>query len=161
MGKYINLGNNSFASALNNFWEYSMVEPRNMDRYFGFTKAEVHKLAKEMAMDFDELEKWYDGYHIGDEPSMFNPNSVIQAVYSHRCRSYWASTGAFDAVASYINMNYDGLRDDIVKMLAAGRCVVDTTRMLSEGNHVPINAQTHLHIQSQSGRRYYGVVRHR
>ena len=114
-------------SALNNFWEYSMVEPRNMDRYFGFTKAEVKTLAKEMAMDFDELEKWYDGYHIGDELSMFNPNSVIQAVYSHRCRSYWASTGAFDAVASYINMNYDGLRDDIVKMLAGGRCVVDTT----------------------------------
>ena len=74
-------------SALNNFWEYSMVEPRNMDRYFGFTKAEVKTLAKEMAMDFDELEKWYDGYHIGDELSMFNPNSVIQAVYSLRCRS--------------------------------------------------------------------------
>lgn len=114
-------------SALNNFWEYSMVEPRNMERFFGFTKDEVKVLAKRMNADFDELEKWYDGYHIGDEKSMFNPNSVIQAVYNGRCRSYWASTGAYDAVANYINMNFDGLKDDIVKMLAGGRCPVDPT----------------------------------
>lgn len=114
-------------SALNNFWEYSMVEPRNMERFFGFTKDEVKVLAKRMNADFYELEKWYDGYHIGDEKSMFNPNSVIQAVYNGRCRSYWASTGAYDAVANYINMNFDGLKDDIVKMLAGGRCPVDPT----------------------------------
>lgn len=114
-------------SALNNFWEYSMVEPRNMDCFFGFTKDEVKALAKKMNADYDELEKWYDGYHIGNETSMFNPNSVIQAVYNGRCRSYWASTGAYDAVANYINMNFQGLKDDIVKMLAGGRCYVDPT----------------------------------
>ena len=114
-------------SALNNFWEYSMVEPRNMDRYFGFTKDEVKALAKRMNVNYDELEKWYDGYHIGDEKSMFNPNSVIQAAYNGRCRSYWASTGAYDAVANYINMNFEGLKDDIIKMLAGGRCPVDPT----------------------------------
>lgn len=114
-------------SALNNFWEYSMVEPRNMDRFFGFTKDEVKVLSNRMGVDFDELEKWYDGYHIGDQTSIFNPNSVIQAVYSGRCRSYWASTGAYDAVAGYINMNFDGLKDDIIKMLAGGRCLVDPT----------------------------------
>jgi hypothetical protein len=58
---------------------------------------------------------------------MFNPNSVMQAVRSRRCRSFWASTGAFDAVAHYINMNYEGLKDDIIRMLAGGRCVVDPT----------------------------------
>jgi len=31
-------------------------------------------------MDFDELVKWYDGYQIGEEKSMFNPNSVMQAL---------------------------------------------------------------------------------
>jgi len=114
-------------SALNNFWEYSMVEPRNMDRYFGFTKDEVKGLAERMGANFDELKKWYDGYHIGDQLSMFNPNSVIQAVYSGRCRSYWASTGAYVAVADYINMNFDHLKDDVILMLAGGRCHVDPT----------------------------------
>ena len=114
-------------SALNNFIEYSMVEPRRLGQFFGFTKDEVRTLAAKHAMDFDELEKWYDGYQIGDELSMFNPNSVMQAIDSGRCRSFWASTGAFDAVASYINMNYEGLKDDIIRMLAGGRCTVDPT----------------------------------
>ena len=114
-------------SALNNFMEYSMVEPGNIGQYFGFTKDEVKVLAGKHGMDFDELEKWYDGYQIGDEPSIFNPNSVIQAVTRRRCKSYWASTGAFDAVAHYIQMNFEGLKDDVIRMLAGGRCSVDPT----------------------------------
>lgn len=114
-------------SALNNFIEYSMVEPVNMGQYFGFTKGEVRTLANRHGMDFDELEKWYDGYQIGDELSMFNPNSVMRAVTSRRCRSFWASTGSFDAVTSYINMNYDGLKDDIIFMLSGGRVTVNST----------------------------------
>ena len=114
-------------SALNNFREYSMVEPRQMGQFFGFTKDEVRSLAEKYGADFDELVKWYDGYQIGYEQSMFNPNSVMQAVEIGRCRSYWASTGAYDAVAHYIQMNYDGLKDDIIRMLAGERCKVDPT----------------------------------
>ena len=114
-------------SALNNFQEYSMVETRRMSKFFGFTKDEARTLASQHNMPFAELEKWYDGYQIGDEQSMFNPNSVIQAIDAGRCRSFWASTGAFDAVANYINMNYGGLKDDIIQMLAGGRCYVDPT----------------------------------
>ena len=114
-------------SALNNFLEYSMVEPRKMGRYFGFTKEEVRTLAGKYDMDFDELEKWYDGYQIGDDPSMFNPNSVMMALDAGRCRSFWAATGAFDAVAGYIRMNYEGLKDDIIGMIAGERCKVEPT----------------------------------
>lgn len=114
-------------SALNNFIEYSMVEPGKMARYFGFTKDEVRALAEKHGVDFDELEKWYDGYKIGSEPSMFNPNSVMQAVIRERCKSYWASTGAFEAVAHYIQMNYEGLKDDIIRMLGGECCSVDST----------------------------------
>ncbi len=114
-------------SALNNFIEYSMVEPVDMAPYFGFTKNEVKALAEKHHLDFDELEKWYDGYQIGDEQSVFNPNSVMQALRSRRCRSYWAATGAYDAVAHYIQMNYEGLKDDVVQMLAGERCAIDPT----------------------------------
>ena len=105
-----------------------MVEPRSMARYFGFTKEEVRTLAAKYGMDFNEMEKWYDGYQIGDEPSIFNPNSVMQAVDAGRCRSFWAATGAFDAVSAYIRMNYEGLKDDIISMLAGGRCKVNPTK---------------------------------
>lgn len=114
-------------SALNNFIEYSMVMPRNMAGFFGFTKQEVEVLAEKHNFSFDELEKWYDGYQIGGEHSIFNPNSVMQAVYGDWCESFWASTGAYDAVAQYVNMNFDGLKDDIISMVGGGRCKVDPT----------------------------------
>ena len=119
-------------SALNNFIEYSMVEPVDMASYFGFTKDEVKSLAEKHRMDFDELEKWYDGYQIGDEHSIFNPNSVMQALRSRRCRSFWAATGSYDAVAHYIQMNYEGLKDDVVRMLAGERCKVNPTKFQND-----------------------------
>ena len=119
-------------SALNNFIEYSMVQSGRLDRYFGFTKSEVQTLCAKHGMNYDEMERWYDGYQIGREPSVFNPNSVIQAIYSGECDSYWASTGAYDNVNQYIRMNFDGLKDDIIKMLAGGRCKVNTTSFLND-----------------------------
>ena len=115
-------------SAMNNFLEYSMVEPRKMASFFGFTKDEVQALATKHGMSFDELEKWYDGYQIGPQSSMFNPNSVMQAIDIGRCCSFWASTGTFDAIAGYIRMDFDGLKEDIIEMLAGGRAKVNTTK---------------------------------
>ena len=86
-------------SALNNFSEYSMVNPRQIAKYFGFTTDEVKSLCQKHNMDFSEVRAWYDGYTIGNEKSMFNPNSVMQAIYAEKCSSYWASTGAYDSVA--------------------------------------------------------------
>jgi hypothetical protein len=114
-------------SALNNFWEYSMVEPMDMAHFFGFTKAEVRLLAAKHNMAFDDLEAWYDGYQIGDEQSIFNPNSVMMALKSRRCRCFWAGTASFTNVAGYIQMDFDGLKDDVVEMLAGGRVHVDPT----------------------------------
>ena len=123
-------------SALNNFTEYSMVKPGAFAKYFGFTKDEVRALAKKHGMDFDELEKWYDGYQIGPQPSMFNPNSVMQAIREQWCESYWGRTGAYDTVSSYINMNYEGLRDDIIRMLAGERCKVNPTKFRNDMHEV-------------------------
>ena len=119
-------------SALNNFLEYSMVTPRKMAHFFGFTKDEVRVLAEKYEMDFDELVKWYDGYQIGNEQSMFNPNSVMQAIDNGYCSSFWASTGAYDAVSRYIEMNYEGLKDDMIQMLASGRCRVNPTKFQND-----------------------------
>ena len=119
-------------SAMNNFTEYSMIKAGPLSQYFGFTKDEVRTLAEKHDMDFDELEKWYDGYQIGRQTSMFNPNSVMQAIYNESCESYWASTGAYDTVANYIQMNYDGLKDDVIRMLAGGRCKVNPTKFQND-----------------------------
>jgi len=113
-------------SALNNFREYSMVKPGKLAKYLGFTKDEVERLCEKHDVSFDTMEQWYDGYRIGQEKSMFNPFSVIEAIYSEEFKSYWSSTGAFDRVTTYIQMNYDGLKDDIINMLSGNRSFVET-----------------------------------
>ena len=119
-------------SALNNFQEYSMVDPGDMASFFGFTNKEVRMLAEKYNMDYDDLAKWYDGYQIGDELSMFNPNSVMLALKRKWCGSYWAKTGAFDSVSEYISMNFEGLKDDVVAMLAGGWAKVNTTKFQND-----------------------------
>lgn len=114
-------------SALNNFREYSVVKPGALSRHFGFTPEEVKRLADNADVSMGELKAWYDGYSIGDEPSIYNPYSVMEAIANGECDSFWSSTGAYDSVATYIEMNYEGLKDDIIFMLAGGRCPVDTT----------------------------------
>lgn len=119
-------------SALNNFREYSVIKPGKLAKYFGFTPEEVENLAAKSDVSVEDLKAWYDGYSIGSEPSMYNPYSVMEAIASGECDSYWSSTAAYDSVSTYIKMNFDGLKDDIIKMLAGGRCRVNTTKFQND-----------------------------
>ena len=42
------------------------------------------------------------------------------------CSNYWTSTETYESLKFYISMNFDGLKDSIIQMLAGGRCKVDT-----------------------------------
>ncbi len=85
-------------SALNNFVEYSMVDPGDLASFYGFTKAEVRALSERHGMDFDEMEKWYDGYRIGSEmstlPSTRSSGSNIPPSWSNTQATccWWEST---------------------------------------------------------------------
>lgn len=119
-------------SALNNFEEYSMVDPAALAPYFGFTEREVEDLAKKHNVDIEILKQWYDGYIIGAEKSVYNPYSVMKAVLRNNCKSYWATTGAYDSVKTYIQMNFDGLKDTIIKMLTGEKVGVNTTKFQND-----------------------------
>ncbi len=112
-------------SALNNFKEYTMVRPRQMAEYVGFTEDEVKGLCERFNMDFDECRRWYDGYSFEGTKSIYNPNSVVEAMFSHEFGSYWTQTDTYTVLAEYISLNLDGLRDDIVAMLAGKKCHLD------------------------------------
>ena len=119
-------------SALNNFCEYSMIDPAFLASCYGFTKDEVKMLAERHNASMDDLTMWYDGYNIGREKSIYNPFSVIKALQRGVCKSYWTTTGAYDSVITYIQMNYDGLKDDIIRMLAGEHVYVDTTEFRND-----------------------------
>ena len=119
-------------SALNNFREYSMISPGRMADALGFTHDEVKELCHSFDMDIKEMEQWYDGYHIGRASHIFNPYSVMRAIENDCYKSYWTTTGAYDSVVTYIQMNFDGLKDDIIRMLAGEHVYVNTSKFQND-----------------------------
>ena len=119
-------------SALNNFRENTMIRPGKMSSVLGFTYEEVEKLCEKHCMDLSEMERWYDGYQIGKASRMFNPYSVMRAIGEEDYGSYWTTTSAYDSVNTYIQMNFDGLKDDIISMLSGGRVNVNTTKFQND-----------------------------
>ena len=79
-------------SALNNFNEYSMIDPASLTACYGFTEDEVQALANKHDVSMEDLKTWYDGYKIGREKSIYNPYSVMKALQRGSCRSYWTTS---------------------------------------------------------------------
>ena len=121
-------------SALNNFREYSMITPGRLASSLGFTHDEVVALCQKYDMNITDMESWYDGYRIGSESHIYNPYSVMRAIENDWYQSYWASTGAYDSVKTYIQMNFDGLKDDIIRMLSGESIPVITTKFQNDLN---------------------------
>ncbi len=114
-------------SALNMFDEISMVDPELLPEYMGFTEKEVEELCHQYNISYDEMKEWYDGYHLTDTISTFSPRSVVASITRKKFGNYWTSTETYEALRVYIDMNYDGLKDDIVKLLAGEHVAVQTT----------------------------------
>ncbi len=112
-------------SALNNFREHTMVSPRQMAEYVGFTETEVKAICKGHAMPFKEMQRWYDGYYFEKIGHIYSPNSVIEAVDSGEFGNYWSGTETYESLMTYIAMDFDGLRQLIVDMLGGQECSID------------------------------------
>lgn len=101
-----------------------MVDPGPLAECVGFTEEEVQKLCQQYKMDFDEIKRWYDGYYL-DNRHIYNPKSVVEAMRNRKLNSYWTQTETYEALRIYLDMNFDGLKDDIVFMLGDNRCEID------------------------------------
>lgn len=104
-------------SALNMFDEFSMTFQGALAKYVGFTEDEVKGLCERYNMDFEETKKWYDGYCLEDVGSVYNPRSVVSAMRFGKFQFYWNQTETFEALRFYIDMNFEGLKDAILKMM--------------------------------------------
>lgn len=117
-------------SALNMFDEYSMTNPRQFAQYAGFTEAEVEGLCREYNMDFAEAKRWYDGYQLTASPEnvirIYSPRSVVSAMLSGIYDTYWNQTETFEALREYIVLNYHGLKDMIIELLAGQHKKIET-----------------------------------
>ena len=112
-------------SALNMFDEFSMIDPGPLAFYVGFTEEEVKGLCEQYQMDMGEVKSWYDGYSFEKTLSIYSPRSVVNCMRLGKIGNYWNQTETFEALQVYIDMNFEGLKDDVLSMIA--------------GNSVPVN----------------------
>lgn len=112
-------------SAMTDFKEYTMIAPKKLAEYVGFTESEVMDLCMKYDMDFNEAKKWYDGYSFRRIKSIYNPNSVIEAMKNEEFGSYWTRTETYESLQIYIDLNLGGLKEAIVQMLGGASVPVD------------------------------------
>ena len=115
----------STQSSLNQFFEYTMIQPLELEKYVGFLPSEVDALCEKFDMDRAEAANWYDGYTFPHEHHVYNPCSVAKAMKSHTYSCYWTQTDTFESLLKYINIDLDGIYNDVMHMIGGGRVDVD------------------------------------
>lgn len=118
-------------SAINAFYEYSMTDAEPISEFTGFTESEVKELCLKYDKSFSEMKRWYDGYNL-NEISIYNPKSVVESILRGQFNNYWTSTETYEALKIYIEMNFDGLKDTIIELLAGEKVVIDTTTFTND-----------------------------
>lgn len=118
-------------SALNMFTEVSMTNPREYAEYTGFTEDEVKGLCQKYDMPFDETKRWYDGYDLKCVAT-YNPRSVVMSMTGHDFDSYWTSTETYEALKVYIDMNFDGLKDKVTRLVAGEKIPINPTKFQND-----------------------------
>ena len=118
-------------SALNNFDEYTMLYAGRLSPYIGFTEDEVRDICDRYGRDFTQVERWYDGYMLGDY-HVYNPRAVVNYMLHGDLKSYWSETGSYDVIVPLINLDFDGLKTAIIQMLSGGEIKVNTGSFMND-----------------------------
>ena len=113
-------------SAISDFNEYSMIKPRHFGGYVGFTEKEVRDLCEEHHISYERMKQWYDGYDFSGVGSIYNPNSVMQAIDNDDFDSYWTETSAAEGLMEYISKDYNGLTKTIAELIGGVEVKVNT-----------------------------------
>ena len=113
-------------SAISDFNEFTMTKPRKFGEYVGFTENEVRALCAGHGVSFEKMKRWYDGYEFRDTGSVYNPNSVMQAIDNDDFDSYWTETSAAEGLMEYISKPYHGLTRTIAGLIGGVDVKVNT-----------------------------------
>lgn len=117
---------NGSQSAVSDFREFSMIKPRKYGEYVGFTEEEVQRLCEKNDVDFQSMKQWYDGYYFKDVGSVYNPDSVMQAIDNDDFDSYWTETSAAEGLMEYISKDYNGLTKTVAELIGGVDVKVNT-----------------------------------
>ena len=127
----------SIFTGLNNFYSCGL-DDYDYSKLFGFTKDEVKTMLSYYGLEdrYAEYQKWYDGYHIGDN-DIFCPWDVISRtddLLANKLQpeSYWGGTGNIELVSKMFAKDPDSYADDL-QNLVDGKSI--TVKLSSDINY--------------------------
>lgn len=107
----------SIFSGANNFKVFTILD-NEFSSDFGITTEEMEKIVR----DFDiqgqkeEIQKWYDGYTIGNTKGIYNPWSILNYLTDRKLMPYWVNTSSNDLI-KLILKNSTTVKEKIERLL--------------------------------------------
>ena len=128
------------------FKHFTMISPKWMAKYIGFTDEEVKMLCKKyinfkklnnsnknqvvnnknnnkkVKVNYKNIRKWYNGYQLigsknGRKYEIYTPFSIIKSLNNNHIEIYWNKSETFPLLSEYINMDFFGLKEDILCLI--------------------------------------------
>lgn len=121
-------------SAMNNFREFTMLNPGPFAPFIGFTEGEVQAICTKHQLNFAELRRWFDGYKLGQE-HIYNPNAVIDTIIHGKAGNYWSATASVGAILPLIRLDFTGLRQVLLRLLGGESIKLDVTNFSNDMLH--------------------------
>lgn len=109
---------------LDNFMEYTMINPYQTASCFGFTEEEVRELCQTYNKDFIDVKRWYDGYKLNGL-HIYNPFNITNLILQGDTNGYWLQSGTYGTIKDLINTGSDELYEDILKLLTEQKVETD------------------------------------
>lgn len=117
-------------SKLNNFDEYTILSAGKLAEFIGFTGDEVKELCVKYNADYEEYKRWYDGYS-QNGIEIYNPESVVKSLLNDKIGNYWSKTSTYAVIADRIQENFEGTKDDVIKMISGESVDVIVTTFMN------------------------------
>ena len=117
-------------SKLNNFNEYTILDAKELAEFVGVTDEEVIALCNQYDISHTECKNWYQGYR-QYEFEIYNPESVVKCIENRRFEGHWNKTSSYLVIVDRLKANFDGMKDDVIRMVSGENVKVDVGMYLN------------------------------
>ena len=117
-------------SKLNNFNEYTILDAKELAEFVGVTDEEVIDLCNQYDISHTECKNWYQGYR-QYQFEIYNPESVVKCIENRRFEGHWNKTSSYSVIVDRLKANFDGMKDDVIRMVSGENVKVNVTRYMN------------------------------